>query len=734
VKTRFKIFFILLLGLNISHLKAQNTDSIITATLQMPDDTNKVNAINDLVWKLKAKDAHTADSLANLSIDLAKQLDYSKGLGYAFKNQATIYYYQGEYDTARVIYEKSLKEFKRIGFKKGIAIDLRNLGNIYDQQGNTKAALDYFFKSLKIRDEIGDKKGVAAVNAAIGLVYDKNGEKEQAAKYFEDALKTYTELNDQLGIAKINYYLAKVLYDKFLDKRDALYSKSVTVLINTDTASLNKSQVSLLKALPVFEDIGDIRYIANMYEMLGLIYMRKKDFKKSINYLSKSLELRKQMGNKFGIANTYKNIGDYYKERSDELKALKYYKDALKISKEIRARNITVELYQNIAEMLKRRKKYNKAYSYLAAYVNLKDSLQNEDNTKKMTQLAMQYEFDKKQRLQEEEQKRKDAIQQERLKQQQMLTYFFVAGFVFMLILAFVIYKNFRNKQKTNRILEEKNHILQEQKDKIEAQNRDITDSIKYAQRIQQALLPPDEFLQKQLPEYFVFFRPRDIVSGDFYWATENYDNFVFTAADCTGHGVPGAFMSMLGISFLNEIVNKYDPESGEVMRAHIILNHLRNAVKTSLRQTGSDDEAKDGMDMALIVMDKARKTLQYAGAHNPLFIIREGELLQYKADKMPVGIFIREKESFTNHEIQLQKGDAIYMFSDGYVDQFGGENGKKFMISRLRNLLLKIHHLPMEEQRQILEKEFDEWVSYTDGNGENYRQIDDVLVVGFRV
>ncbi|MCF6240698.1 MAG: tetratricopeptide repeat protein [Bacteroidales bacterium] len=723
---------LLLLLSSFSTIYSQNIDSLINAALIMPDDTNKVIVLNDIVWKIKTLKAKTADSLANISIQLSKKIVYSKGLAYAYKNQATIYYYQGDYDTARVIYEKSLHEFEKINFKKGIAIDLRNLGNIYDQQGNSKAALEYFLKSLKIREEIGDKKGVAAVNAAIGLVYNKIGETEQAAKYYENALKTYEELGNKSGVAKINYYLANLMFDKFIPI-DTITTVNDTIIV-LDTASLIKSEQYLLKALPVFEEIGDIRYVAGIDEILGLIYQNKKDLKKALKFLTHSLELREQMGNSFGIANSYKNLGSYYEGVKEDATALEFYLKGLEIAQQIDAKDIKKELYQRLAQIYKKQKKYNLAYKYLASYVILKDSLQNEDNTKKMTQLAMQYEFDKKQRLQEEEQKRKDAIQQERLKQQKMLTYFFVAGFVFMLILAFVIFKNYRHKQKTNQILEEKNQMLQEQKDKIEAQNRDITDSIKYAQRIQQALLPPDEFLKKQLPEYFIFFRPRDIVSGDFYWATENYDNFVFTAADCTGHGVPGAFMSMLGISFLNEIVNKYDPESGEVMRAHIILNHLRNAVKTSLRQTGSDDEAKDGMDMALIVMDKERKTLQYAGAHNPLFIIRNGELLQYKADKMPVGIYIREKESFTNHEIHLQKGDIVYMFSDGYVDQFGGEKGKKFMIANLRKLLLEIHHLPMNEQKNILEQKFDSWISYTDVKGEVYRQIDDVLIIGFRV
>ncbi len=726
------IIVLLLLVVKVEQINAQNTDSLITATLIMPDDTNKVNALNDIVWKIKTKNAHLADSLANISIDLAQQLNFVKGLGYAYKNLATVYYYQSDYDTARVIYGKSLLEFQKINFKKGIAIDLRNLGNIYDQLGNTKAALDYFLRSLKIREEIGDKKGVAAINAAIGLVYDKTDEKELALKYFENALNTYTELDNQLGIAKINYYLSNVLYHKFSNTQDTLITGTDTVTVQ-DTASLIKAEQNLLKALPVFEELGDVRYIAGMYEMLGLIYMHKKNDKQALDYMTKSLDIRKQIGNKFGIANTYKNLGNFYKNNNSK-KALKYYKKALDLAKEMEAKNILAELYYNIAGIYQDNKNYKKAFDYLLAYKNLKEKLQNEDNTKKMTQLAMQYEFDKKQRLQEEEQKRKDAIQQERLKQQEMLTYFFVAGFVFMLILAFFIYKNYRNKQKTNKILEQKNQMLQEQKDKIEAQNKDITDSIKYAQRIQRALLPPNEFFTEKLLDYFILFRPRDIVSGDFYWATEKHDKIILTAADCTGHGVPGAFMSMLGISYLNEIVNKYDPNSGEPMRASIILNQLRYAVKTSLKQTGNDDEAKDGMDMALIIIDKKTNVVQYAGAHNPLFIVRNGELIKYKADKMPVGIFIREKESFTNHEIQVQKGDAVYMFSDGFVDQFGGEKGKKFMVARFRELILRIHDKPMAEQKAIFEYELDNWMNHTDVNGQNYRQIDDILVIGFRV
>ena len=729
-----KISAILLFFFPIHYIYAQNIDSLLIVASNMQDDSNKVNTLNDIVWKLKSADAKSADSIADISIELAKKIAFHKGLAYAYKNKATIYYYQGDYETARNIYEQSLNMFKQINDKKGIAINLRNIGNTYDQVGNTKAALDYFLRSLKIREEIGDKKGVAAVNAAIGLVYNKTGENELALKYFNTALKSYEELNNQIGIAKTNYYLSNVLYDKFQDSNiDTLITDKDTIIVR-DTASLKAAEEKILKALPVFEQIGDARYIANMYEMLGLIYMNLEKNDLSLKYLKQSLEIRKQMGNKFGIANTLKNLGNYYRVNNNIEKALYYFKKALDLSEEIDAKNITVELYKNIADILHQKKQYKEAYSYLSQYIILKDNLQNEDNTKKMTQLAMQYEFDKKQRLQEEEQKRKDAIQQERLKQQKMITYFFVAGFLFMLILAFVIFKNYRNKQKINKILESKNQMLQEQKDKIEAQNRDITDSIMYAQRIQRALLPPNEFFTEKLLDYFILFRPRDIVSGDFYWATEKHDKIILAAADCTGHGVPGAFMSMLGISYLNEIVNKFNPNEGEPMRANVILNELRNAVKSSLRQTGDDDEAKDGMDMALVIIDKKSNIIQYAGAYNPLFIVRDGELIKYKADKMPVGIYIREKESFTNYELEVKENDTIYMFSDGFVDQFGGEHGKKFMVSRFKELILQIYEKPMAEQKQIFEQRLEEWMHPANKDGETYKQIDDILVIGFRV
>ncbi len=264
--------------------------------------------------------------------------------------------------------------------------------------------------------------------------------------------------------------------------------------------------------------------------------------------------------------------------------------------------------------------------------------------------------------------------------------------------------------------------IVTEQKDQISKRNEKINNSIKYARRIQNAVMPSEEYMTEILPEYFILNKPRDIVSGDFYWTELKDNQLIVVTADSTGHGVPGAFMSMLGVSMLNEIVNK-DICHG----ASEILNELRNKIKSSLNQTGEKDEQKDGFDMALCIIDLENKKLEFAGAYNPLYLMRDNQLIEIKADKMPVGIHIKEKESFTSHKTDLEHNDLIYMFSDGYTDQFGGEKNQKFSKKSFKNLIKEIHNEPLKKQEEILSETFETWKGKLD-------QLDDVLVFGIKI
>jgi len=260
------------------------------------------------------------------------------------------------------------------------------------------------------------------------------------------------------------------------------------------------------------------------------------------------------------------------------------------------------------------------------------------------------------------------------------------------------------------------------QKEKIEEQKKDITDSIVYAKHIQEAILPELEKVQSVLTESFILFKPKDIVSGDFYWFTQKKERVIFAACDCTGHGVPGAFVSLIGNDLLNQIIIEKDKDNpGE------ILSLLSMGMKSVFTRTGSEQQAKDGMDMSLCVFDKNFKTLEFAGAQNPLFLIRRGELIQIKGDKQPIGGSTELNYHFTNHKIELQKGDTIYIFSDGYQDQFGGDKDKKFTSRRFKQLLLDIQGESMENQKQILVQTIEKW------KGDRV-QLDDILVIGVKI
>jgi serine phosphatase RsbU (regulator of sigma subunit) len=280
--------------------------------------------------------------------------------------------------------------------------------------------------------------------------------------------------------------------------------------------------------------------------------------------------------------------------------------------------------------------------------------------------------------------------------------------------------------QHQNEVLNQRNEEIEAQRDFAHKQNEEITDSINYAKRIQSAMLPSDTNISELLAEHFILYKPRDIVSGDFYWIKQVNQYIIIVAADCTGHGIPGAFMSILGIGYLNEIVQRR-----EVTQANLVLNALRKQIENSLRQQGGRDESKDGMDLALCALDLKNRTMQYAGANNPLYLIRavdgEANLIEYKPDRMPIGYYDGKDPSFTNHDISLEPGDTFYLFSDGYMDQKGGPDNKRYMSSRLRTLLLGIQDQAMPSQKQILENTLSDWM------GTN-SQIDDILVLGVRV
>jgi len=414
-------------------------------------------------------------------------------------------------------------------------------------------------------------------------------------------------------------------------------------------------------------------------------------------------------------------------------------------------------------------KNYEKAYQYNKINADYIDSLYNEENIKNITSMELTYQFEKEKQATELEQEKKDAVQAEKNRKKNILILVISLSLVIFIILAIIIFKLFLEKKNTNIILreqkseiEDKNEELYQQKEEILTQNEqlelankeitnqkqliekslhDINSSISYASRIQKAILPQIEIFSKFFPDNFILFKPRDVVSGDFYFIKKVNNHLVIAAADCTGHGIPGAFMSVLGMSLLNEIVTKR-----EITSSSQVLNELRTQIKISLQQSGEKGEQQDGMDIAFCTINIETMVLNFAGAYNPCWIFRNEELgiMNYElknkeqfithnskliileADRMPVGVYLKEKD-FSEQIFQLQKGDNFYLFSDGYHSQFGSDKNEKFKIKRMKEFLQSICNKPMNEQRELLELDFNNWKG-------DKEQTDDVLVIGVRI
>jgi serine phosphatase RsbU (regulator of sigma subunit) len=331
------------------------------------------------------------------------------------------------------------------------------------------------------------------------------------------------------------------------------------------------------------------------------------------------------------------------------------------------------------------------------------------------------------------DQESKIKIQLATLEKQKIILYFVLFVLVLVSFLGYYIYRSYRIKKEANIKLEEKNRTISAQKDEIEKQRdlaaaqrdqiayqkKHITDSIMYAKRIQTAIIPSLELFSDKL-DHFVLYKPLAIVSGDFYWVSSKDNLQVIIAADCTGHGVPGAFMSMLGVTMLNEIVN-----GKHILMPDQIIENLRQGIIKSLKQVVDEDTVKDGLDIAVCVVDFNENILWFAGANNPLYLVRGGELIHYRADKMPAAIHYKMLP-FTLHKIEIKKGDAFYIFSDGFADQFGGPKEKKFMSMQLKETLVEMAGMPMLQQGERLNEIFEEW------RGDN-PQVDDVTLIGVR-
>ena len=439
-------------------------------------------------------------------------------------------------------------------------------------------------------------------------------------------------------------------------------------------------------------------------------------------HIQKAIAYWKIHPNNYNMSYASLIMGSIYFEMKDYNKSIECYNFVKTFAEPAGIKELIRDAYLGLSQCYELKKDNTNALLFHKKYSLVKDSLTDELNNQQVRDLEINYETEKKN-------KEIELLTQRTVNQgleadkRKVILFATLISLLGVVILSVVLYNRFRLKKKSHQELEQTNIEINYQKSLIEIKNKEITDSINYARRIQRVLLTSDKYISKYLNVFFILNKPKAIVSGDFYWAVEIDNSFIIVTADCTGHGVPGAFMSLLGINYLNEIVIEQ-----KITQPDLILNALRSAIIEALNPEGSNEaEGKDGMDLVLCKYDFTSMQLTFSCANNPLWIYRQGEFMDFKADKMPVGKSPKEDVPFNLQTVALQKGDVVYTFTDGYADQFGGPKKKKLMTGKFKELILSIQHLPIKEQHDYLNDFIEDWMKDSE-------QVDDILVIGVKI
>jgi len=646
-----------------------NTDSLkADALFQLGNGYYRINDYS------KALECHEE------ALHIYEKIPDKRGIARSAHRLGILRFDTGEFQKSAEYYLRAIELRKELHDSLGAAYSLANLANAYTQMGNFQDAISSYKEAGDVFRENQHQRGMANTLLGMAAIYETLKEYSTALEALQEYLNIYLELQSTRDVANAynnigilhNNMLADTLRKKYgNDFQDSIYLNKIRVDIPAAREALKYHTLALEKR----RELNDAREIGASLLNLGSTYFTLNDFVKAREIYQEWLSLSEVIANDDQTSSINQALGKIYKAEGEIEKAIESFYTALqyarKISKRVYLRDITEEL----AELYERLGNYRRAYEYHRMFSAYKDSLLTDESRRLIHEMQVKYETDAKEK--ENQLLRKDQlISEAKLKQQKATIYFFI--FVIAVVIAFIVMLIKQNavRKKANLELERRNKLITEQK-------KEITDSIQYASRIQNAILPPAELIDRFLPERFIIYRPRDIVSGDFYWLTEKDNRIIVMIADCTGHGVPGAFMSMLGVAFLNEIVSK-----NRKLTAGDILDQLRSQVIHSLHQTGREGENQDGMDVALLILDRNNMSVEFAGANNPLFIYRNSELIELKSDKMPIGIHTRVNQPFTNHSEKLKKGDMLYAFTDGFPDQFGGPDGKKFMIKNFKKIL----------------------------------------------
>lgn len=786
--SRFILFIIVIMG--VIPIYSLGKDVSFVDVDRMNDDSNKVESLIIIATNYIEAGSDSGKICAEMALKMAVKLNYNKGIGRSHSVLGAYYYSIGNFSESIVHLNKALLISIRINDWNFVGSNYRRLGNWHVEQQLYNDAMAFYLRSDSVY-EIHNSPERYYTSYQMAIAYESNGEYILAKKYALMAEKFAVFTNDSLGNLQSVYNLLGIIcadnieaelsiyyYSKALKYTEQLGSDQLkaNVLVNIGNVyesqkRYDKATEYLMEAKNIIESNQDTLFLISTYGALSELLSSQEKYNEAIIYLSKGLQLSVEkklkdfearvlgsmadifikmkkynealeclkrseeiytaLNSKSFLAKIYNSYGEYYFKLDQYKVATEYDLKALKIYQDLKQYENIVEVTGGLSEIYERAGDYQSSNKYLRYSNSLKDSLQEIVDKKKFLEQQTLLDVYKKE-TQIRSLKQNEEIQVARISKQRSYIWSLVLIVLIAAVSAFLLLKANNDKRKANLLLAKQTEETMHQKNIVEEKNKSITDSINYARRIQHALLPSELFLKKSMPDYFILYKPKDIVSGDFYWAMNAVnkqnsndksirDVFLLATADCTGHGVPGAFMSMIGITYLNEIV----VEKG-ISAPDKVMNELRHRIIQALNQDGVSEEGKDGMDMVLCSFDFKNMILEYSAAYNPFYIIRDNSLITNAADKFPIGKQSDEHKPFTLQTVKLNKGDMIYTFTDGYADQFGGPKGKKFKYKSLQDTLLAIHNLSMDEQKKILDSTIESWRG-------NLEQVDDILIIGVR-
>jgi serine phosphatase RsbU (regulator of sigma subunit) len=676
LKTVTLYIFTLLFGFNLA-LKAnsEKLDSLKQAFKAEVSDSIKIEIANKIVNLSRDINPKTSEKYALLAIDLAIKLNDKKTVSKFSHNLGVYYYLTADYNKALEYYLYALKIREEYNDSANIAKSYNNIALLFYQKAEYQKSLDYHHKSIQLKQKLKDFSGLASSYGNIGNIYFEIGKTNKDDSLFEKAK---------------NYHTLALKIQEEIAKNEPDNGHNLVGLAGTYTN------------------------LGNIFFERAFLYKNNKLLIDAIKYQNQALEIKTAINDERGVIHSYINIAGIKDKMGNNSDALKDYYFALNKALQLNYKEELKYCYEGMADAYENAGDLKNALKFYKLFSDIKDTLSNND---KMEHFAeMQVKFDSEKKEQEIELLNKNKILQEiELEKQTQLRNSLLIGLLLVILLVIIIYNRYRIKTQTSNRLSVQNKLIAQK-------NKEITDSIEYAKNLQLAIMPPAEYINELFSDNFIFYKPKDIVSGDFYWFDTVGDKVYFAAVDCTGHGVPGAFLSIVGYNLLKHAIHEH-----KKVYPNEILAQLNIDLYQTLKNSYKEKEIMDGMDIALCCFDRSDNMLHFSGANNGIYIISDEFLTEMKADKKPIGTSYNTSADFKNNTIKLQKGDIVYLFTDGISDQFGGENNKKYTYRRLKEKLVLIKNRTLAEQKTALEKDFYSW------KGDN-EQIDDILLMGIKI